>query len=398
MKQQLLVFALLAAAATPLHAQSLFGTRGLGVPVEAVDPRARTLGNVGLGLIGLNTSMVNPAELVGIRRRGITAALQPFFASEELAGIEDNVSGTRFPLIHLMYPPKERLVFGLGYGGVLDQSWSVFADSRQFLGGDSINVRDRVATTGAVSQVRLSAGYELSTNLGVGLAAGAYTGGIEREIIRTFPDSGTVFRQFSTRQNWNYSAPFVVLGVRYDPGSWGRLSAALTWSSQLDAESEDDGGIDYSYDLPLRLSVGASALINSRLLATVSGQWTGWSESQNFAAAGSPATLVVSGRPTKELGGGLEWEELRSGSRVFPLRAGIRFAELPFYLVGDEPAKEVVGSFGIGLRLAADDFGPLAVADFGVERGRRTGWTGEIADGLRENFWRFNASITLFGR
>jgi hypothetical protein len=396
MNKRVLLFLLLVCAA-PAQAQSLFGTRGLGVPVDAIDPRARTLGNVGLGLIGLNTSMVNPAEIAGIRRRGITAALQPFFASEELAGVEDNVSGTRFPLVHLIYPPTARLVIGLGYGGVMDQSWAIFATSRQLLGADSINVRDRVATTGAVAQVRVSAGYELSSRFSVGLAGGVYTGGIERETTRTFPDS-IIYNGFSTRQNWNYSAPFFVAGLRYDPSASARVSAALTWSGKLDAESENDGGTDYSYSLPLRLSVGASGLINSRLLANASAQWSKWNETDNFAAAGSPADLTVNARPTWEVGGGLEWEELRAGSRIFPIRVGLRYAQLPFHQEADDPAKELTGSFGLGLRLAADDFGPLAVADFGVERGKRTGWTGALPDGLRENFWRFNASITLFGR
>lgn len=36
----------------PLAAQSLFGSSGLGLPLEAVDARARALGNLGLGLSG----------------------------------------------------------------------------------------------------------------------------------------------------------------------------------------------------------------------------------------------------------------------------------------------------------------------------------------------------------
>ena len=66
-------------AADSASAQSLFGTRGLGVPLESTDPRSRALGSAGLGLIGLNASLVNPAELSGIRRRGVVAALQPFY-------------------------------------------------------------------------------------------------------------------------------------------------------------------------------------------------------------------------------------------------------------------------------------------------------------------------------
>ena len=398
MKLRLLALLLLLMAAAPVRAQSLFGTRGLGVPVDAIDPRARTLGNGGLGLIGLNTSIINPAELAGIRRRGVSAALQPFYGSEELGGRSDTVEGTRFPMLHILYPPRTRLVVGLGWGGLFDQSWAAITNSTQLLAGDTLDVQDNLTVTGALSQFRLSAGYELNSRLALGLAAGVYTGGVERAITRTFPDSVNRFRPFATIESWDYSAPFVVVGVRFDPSTAARISAALTWNGELEANARAEQGIDYGYDLPLRVAVGASSLLNSRLLATASAQWSGWSESANYAAAGSPAGNVVRGRSTIEAGGGLEWEQLRAGSRIFPLRVGLRYAQLPFHLESDEPAKEVVGSAGLGFRLAGDDFGPLAVADFGLERGRRTGWEGAVPDGLREDFWRLNFSITLFGR
>src|SRR5687768_11045731 len=107
MRRGLLLLALIAAA-QPAASQSLFGVRGLGVPVDPIDPRGRALGSSGLGLLGLNTSMVNPAELADIRRRGVVAALQPFYGAEELGGAKDNVAGTRFPLIQLLYPVRQR--------------------------------------------------------------------------------------------------------------------------------------------------------------------------------------------------------------------------------------------------------------------------------------------------
>ena len=399
MRRLIFLFAL-ALGVAPAHAQSLFGTRGLGVPVDPIDPRARTMGNVGLGLLGFNGSMVNPAELGGVRRRGVMAVLQPFYGSEELAGGSDDIAGTRFPLIHLMYPPRPRLVFGLGYGGFMDQTWSVFANSQQVIGGQNISVRDRVSATGALAQVRLSAAYELSSRFNLGAAFGLYTGGLEREVDRTFPtdSGGAVLREFTTRDNWEYSAPYLVFGVRYDPSASARISAALTWNGELEANGREENLADATYDMPMRVSFGASTLINSRLLANVSAQWTGWSETTNFAAPGSPSGTQVSAQPTFEVGGGLEWEQLRAGSRVFPLRAGVRYAKLPFYQQNDEPAKELTGSLGLGLRLRADDFGPLAVADLGLERGRREGWNGSLAAGLKEDFWRISISIALFGR
>lgn len=394
-----IVYALaLVAVTAPAAAQSLYGTRGLGVAVDPIDPRARSLGNLGLGLMGLNTSMVNPAELAGIQRRGISATLQPFYGSEKLAGGSDDIAGTRFPLIHLMYPPRPRLVFGLGYGGYLDQTWSVIAESQQTIGSQTMTVRDQVSATGAIAQARLSVGYELSSTINLGAALGLHTGGLERAVERTFPDSGAVLRSFDTRSNWDYSAPFVVLGLRYDPSAAARISVAATWSGTLDANGREASQPDFSYDMPLRLVAGASALINPRLAANLSAQWTGWSESQNFAAPGAPGSARVNAKATLEAGGGIEWEQLRSGSRIFPLRLGLRYAQLPFFEGSDTQARELTGSVGLGFRLAGDDFGPLAVADIGLERGRRTGWEGSLSGGLQENFWRLSMSIALFGR
>src|SRR5262245_45402334 len=103
MRRTLLVLPFPASAA-PVGAQSLFGMRGLGVPIDPIDPRSRALGSVGTGLLGLNTSLVNPADLAGIRRRGVVAAISPFFGSDEVAGQAGDVEGSRFPLVQLMYP------------------------------------------------------------------------------------------------------------------------------------------------------------------------------------------------------------------------------------------------------------------------------------------------------
>ncbi|HSL72290.1 MAG TPA: hypothetical protein VK864_18720 [Longimicrobiales bacterium] len=409
MMRRFLTAVVMLAAAAPLPAQSLFGTRGLGVPVDPIDPRARALGSIGTGLLGLNTSLVNPAELAGILRRGVTATVQPFYGSEEIGGRTDDLAGTRFPIVQLLYPVRDRYVLALGYGGFMDQSWSVVSDRQEIVGNDTVDTRDQVSATGALAQVRLSASYEASRALGFGLAIGMYTGGLERNLTRTFPDSSLALLGFSDRSNWDYRGSFATLGVRLDATSTSRFTAAVTLSSDLDANGRTDDASDVSYDMPLRFAVGASTLLSSRLLATAAAQWTGWSESTNYAAPGAGSDARVVAQKTWEVGGGLEWEQLRTATRVFPLRVGFRYAQLPFrsdVLTGCpetdcsfSPAKEVAGSLGLGLRLAADEFGPLAVADIAVERGRRSGWTASFdPEGLTENFWRLSVSISLFGR
>ena len=143
MKRAHVILAILALLPAKASAQSLFATHGLGVPVEGVDGRARALGVNGVGLLGLSTALLNPAEVGGVLRRGITATFQPWAASVELNGEEGEIGGTRFPLIAVLYPVR-RFTFTLGYSGLLDQSWAIFAEGRQQLGGDSVETLDLI--------------------------------------------------------------------------------------------------------------------------------------------------------------------------------------------------------------------------------------------------------------
>ena len=135
----LLLVAILAGASTgPAAAQSLFSTSGLGVPTPPLDARARALGGVGLGLIGINTSLVNPADAAGLRSRGVAAGLQATSRSIELGGAESDLSGTRFPAVRIFYPLRERVVVSLGYGSYLDQSWGIEAVGTTSIGGEDV--------------------------------------------------------------------------------------------------------------------------------------------------------------------------------------------------------------------------------------------------------------------
>lgn len=397
MKRSLLAIALVLAATSSASAQSLFSTRGLGTPVDPVDARSRALGNSGIGLLGLNGSLVNPAELAGIPRRGVSATLQPFWGNDQLDGLDAKVSGTRFPVIQIIYPMSQRLVLGLGYGAFLDQSWAVTSTGRELVGNDSVDVSDLLRNTGGIGQLRLSAGYQLNSVVAVGLATGLYTGSIDRSLTRTFPDSTLLLDPFSTRSRWDYNAPFVTVGARIDPSQRVRFGAAVTWSGNLDASGREGETVDASYELPLRASAGVSAVVAPRLMVAASGNWSGWSGDPNFSAPGTHTGTIAGS--SWDLGVGVESQSLRTASRIFPLRLGFRYGQLPFHEFDEEQPKEWVVAGGIGFHLAGDDFGPLAVADFGVERGSRSGLGGSALNaGLDETFWRLSATISLFGR
>jgi len=396
MKRALALLVVLLTMPAAARAQSLFATHGLGIPLDGVDARARALGSNGVGLLGLSTALTNPAEVSGILRRGIGATFQPWSASTELNGEKGDIGGTRFPLISVIYPVR-RITFTIGYSGFLDQSWAVFAEGKELLGSDSIDFVDLVQSTGGISEVKIGAAYAIDQHLAIGASFGLHTGGVDRTVTRQFPDTSLHLLTFRTTSRWNYSGPIASVGVRWDPNSIVRAGASVTWSGTLDAEPDEGSTASHSYDLPLRLAAGLSARVSSRLLLAASTTISNYDDAASYVTPGTSA--IAHAVRTVQIGGGVEWSELRSGDRIFPLRAGFRYATLPFHNQGEESATEWAASGGLGLRLVEDDFGPLAVADIGVERGKRDGWKSSVAvDGLSESFWRFTVSVSLFGR
>jgi hypothetical protein len=255
----------------PAAAQSLFATRGLGVPIAPVDARARALGGVGVGLIGLNTSLVNPAEVAGLGRRGVSAAFQPFSGRTQFEGAESDLDGTRFPLIRILYPVQEgRLVMSAGYGGFLEQSWGVVSTGTALIGNEQLEVRDLVRSTGGIAQGTIGAAYGITPRIAVGLAGGLYTGNLDRTVNRTFLDPEQSLQPFVSQSRWEYSGPFVSLGARWDADPALRLAASITTGGDLRARALTDAANDATFRLPTRVSAGASGWLAPTLLLALS--------------------------------------------------------------------------------------------------------------------------------
>jgi hypothetical protein len=379
---------IMASVAAPAAAQSLFATRGLGVPVAAVDARGAALGGIGVGLLGFHTSLVNPAELAGLTRRGVSAALQPVSSSVDVDGDQDGTSGTRFPLLSVLFPASERLVLSLGYGGYLDQTWGVRTVSQQTINGESVTVNDLLRSTGGISQMRLSAAYSFTPAFSIGAAAGLLAGNVDRLAVRTFDDAAGEIRFFEDRMRWRYSAPLAAVGFRWDPANRLRLGASVMAATELKARSDDEDADDQDYGGPLELNAGASLRLTPLLMATAGGVW---------GRAPTTTGTTISSR-TMRLGGGLEYQGLRSGLRTYPIRLGARWAQLPYHMDGESQPTEMGVSAGLGFRLG-DPMDPAAIADFSIERASRSGLDGGVVSGgVDEQLWRITFSLSIFAR
>jgi hypothetical protein len=300
-------------------------------------------------------------------------------------------------MMRILYPVSERAVFSLGYGGVLEQSWAIATEGTERIGEDDVPTRDIVRSTGGVAQLTAGVSYQVSPSLAVGVAAGLYTGSLLRQISREFLESDldVPLDPFQTRLRWEYSGPVGVVGLVWDPDPAVRFGGSVTLANQLDITAKEGVDQDESVKMPLRGTFGVSALLSADLMATVGAEWAGRS--------GGDQPVIASGtsfrRDTWRFGGGIEYEGIGSATRTYPIRLGGGYTQLPYFNEGEEPGNEWTAGGGIGFRLAGDELGPLAVADIGIERGGRTGLAStDLPDGLKESFWRFTFSLSLFGR
>ncbi len=392
---------LLALTVLPVRvsAQTLFSTRGLGVPISPSDARAAALGGIGAGLPGFNLSLENPAEAAGLLRRGATATLQPSWNRIELDGQSDRIGGSRFPLIRVFYPVNPRVVASLGYGAYLDQTWSVRFTEQEVLGTDTLETTDVLQSTGGVAQLRFGFSYLLNERIALGLSAGMLTGNLNRSVTRAFEDSAT-FDPFESNLRWSYRAPLVALGARWDPRAGTRVSASMSMAGKLKAFAEDSAAQDRTYGTSTKLTVGASTVVAPMLLATAGIAAQKYPEITSAPVVGPTGNSAgASTQSTMQYGAGLEYSGLRSGSTVYPFRLGARYQTLPYAGALESAPTEFSVAVGAGFELSTAVGLPQALFNVSLERASRTGFeTTSRPDGLSEKFWRMNMTVSLFGR
>lgn len=365
-------------------AQSLLSVRGLGLPLEPVDARARGLGGVPLGLPEPSMSLVNPAAAVGLPAAGLAVTFQADQVSAEAGDQADDFTTARFPVIQVAFPIGERVVGTLGYASVLDQNWAVTREDSLDIAGTRLGITDRFRSAGGVARLRGGVGYRVLPRLDVGAAVDVYTGALRDSVFRFFPaSSGLGSTVTGTTYEWQGLG--LSAGARWRGDAFS-VSAAVTGGATLTAEPQDSGVVGKDYSLPLQADVGASARIAQQALVAVSARWAGWSAVEEDLAAGGGGA-----RDAAQFAGGIEYEGLSFIGRPIPLRVGARLAQLPFrWEAGSEFVDERALTGGLGIVFA----GGAANLDLSAERG----WRGGDAAGFDESFWRVSLSLSLLGR
>ena len=379
----LMLVAALAALPAPVASQSLLGFRALGVPVGAVGSRAATVGNLGIGLAGVEVSATDPSASARVVFPTVSISMQPAWGEFEVEDQSGTTNTTRFPLVGVAYPVgAARGVVTLALAGYMEQRWTGEVPRIVDLDGDTVDASDRFESNGGTTVARIGWAQRIGSRLAVGVSAGAYLGRLDRVFNRTL-DSLAVSegaQSFGRTGSWRYSGPTVSAGFSADPHSLIHLSGAVEWSGDLKATPRDDttGGV-LAYTVPMRFLAGATGRLTPRLHLNASFSYQDWSQAGGFEDG------TTSSRKTS-WGAGLELQALQRERRSFPMRLGYRRLALPFRFRSDDPV-EVVWSAGVGLNLNQADGVRFGWIDVGAERADRS------SEPLVERFWR--ATITV---
>ncbi|MDE2762619.1 MAG: hypothetical protein OXQ94_12550 [Gemmatimonadota bacterium] len=366
----------------PASAQSFLGSRGLGVPVGAVDARAAALGNLGIGLGGAEVSAGDPAAWAGLVLPTVSISMQPTWGEYDLEEQAGTSRATRFPLLGIGYPvPRAKGVVTLSLAGHLEQRWVAESRSTVVLDEREVEVEDRFTSDGSTSVVRLGWAQRLGPRLAVGVAAGTYVGRLNEVFDRELDSlavGGEVY-SFLEENSWQYSGYTVTAGFSADPADLLHLAGAVEWSRDLKEAPEGDTTGENMYSIPPRFSAGATGRLSPRLHLNASAAYQDWSAAEGFADG------VVSRRKWN-FGVGLEWLMADGETRSLPVRFGYRRLAAPFRYRMEDPV-ESVWSVGVGFNLLKRDDLRFGWMDVALERGTRT------SEPLAERFWR--ATVTL---
>ncbi|MFV1986812.1 MAG: hypothetical protein ACC682_06005 [Gemmatimonadota bacterium] len=353
---------------------------GLGYPVPPIDARAVGIGGTGLGLIGSSFSLINPADMRQHENPGFGLA----FAAEgtSVNGLENPLESGRhrFNLVRAVAPFGD-WAFGIAFGGVFDQDWSV-----RFL--DSLVLEDGVVPfeetrehDGGISTIDLSAARSLGP-LAVGFTAQRFTGSLRQTFNRTFdaprgraPSLGAAGgTQTLAYEGWRFRG-----GLAFELSDRVMLSGAVSLKSTLRAIPDGDKEALGEVQFPTTFDLGGSVKPFPQLMLAGSVGWGAWSSVGDLGDARSHDIV--------QFGGGLEYDGLRLIGGQFPLRFGYRRADLPFSN-GDVPITERALTWGLGWVFRQG----VAEVNVGFDFGTRTNFARE---GVEESFRRMTVSFAL---
>ena len=354
-------------------AQGSVSNQGFGYPTGQLSAAALAAG--GATAESDPSSGLNPAAITQPTRFAIQLQFEPEWRRTTVGGVNDKSAVMRFPSF-VATGGWRRLTGAVGVTTLLDRTWvNEYRDSLLVL-GDWIPSNARLASDGAISDVRAALGYALHPRLQVGVGLHGVVGENRTEFLRSFPDTSGVgaLQQYSSVA---FSGRAVSFGAVATPRDGLVLAASIRSGGAFSVEENRTEVAEAS--VPTRYGAGVSWLV-------IPGAWlSGRVEQVRWSDMRDLGTANLSVFDATEFGVGLDVLGPRVAGANSVVRAGLRDRTLPFGVNGNQVSERGY-SFGVGIPVARG----RSQIDLAVQRAHRSvagaserAWFASIGFGIR---------------
>jgi hypothetical protein len=342
-------------------------SQGFGFPTGQFSSRAVGTGGAVAELDPL--SPLNPASLGLIATRMVYFQIEPEYRKVTLGNSTEKTTIARYPNVFGAIPVGSNWVVSAGASTLLDRTSTTSFDTRPTLStGETVNMTTKYHIDGAMSDVRLAAGWNARPWLRLGAGAHAIAGHNLVTITQSFADSAT-FSPFTQA---------IVLGFSGAAGSAGMQlfakSLAASFSVRaggtLKVAAEDT--VLGSAHVPTRFgaSLAYTGLANSAIAVRTS--------HDNWSALDGLGTSALKGVDAWDTSVGADIAGPKVSNKIIFLRAGFRTRTLPFQAAGHNVTENSIsGGFGTTFangRVLSDFAATHASRDAGLTASERA-WT-----------------------
>lgn len=350
--------------------QGTVGAQGLGYPPGQYSTLARS--TAGAVAEFDPSSPLNPASIANLNTTAIFLHYAPESRRVTSVNGSDEARVERFPLVGAIVPFSERGVVGITASTLLDRSWATtqVTDAND----EGLGIVEHFSSRGAINDVRLAGAWSVNRYLQVGVGAHAFIGSNRLTASRTDQAGGDVY--FEQQSELGYSGLGASAGVLWNPSRIFAVGVSALAGGNLRAEVADSIVAEASVPSRASLSLRYSGISGAMLAARAS--WHGWSAMDGLGGSGLDA------RDGWEYAVGADVEGPSIFGTALALRAGSRWRDLPFGVLGAQPTEHAI-SGGVGMLLGRG----RVLVDLSVERASRE------AASASERAWTFGAGVTV---
>lgn len=334
---------------------SMFGTRVLGLPILPLSARSQGMGG-GNALFDPEVGL-NPAGFWITQRHVGSISARHYWRDSENPFGNSTGNDTQIPLVLVSGPIGRKWDYGLTVAGFTDRTFALSLTDTLTLRDNEVAVNDTLLSKGGTTDIGAAVSYTLSQRFAIGVGLHMLTGTNRIEYRRQFADSS--YLPVRIRNELSVSGPGLTFGLSAQPVKNVRLAGMVRFDTDLNYYKDS---IRVGEDIPMPMTYAGGILLqpSSRFLVAGQALHRNWSVMNDFVVSQGG----VGARNTTEGSLGFEFARDRTRPTKFPIRLGVRYAQLPFPAVAGQEGQEFQVSLGTGFRFT----GERGSLDFALER------------------------------